>query len=306
MMGLLQFRAANRAVVRSWEAAGDFPPAWTTMADLERVTDTCIERLREERTRRAALASPGRRLADGLDAVLRTDAVEYLDRPDVSADDKLREVKSLHFMNVLIGSYRRFADALWGPLRRIHEEQGRPARVLELASGSGEFTLWLAERARARGLPVEVTGSDIVEEYVDNARVVAGRRGLGARFRVVNAFDMSALDEGEYDLAFIAQSVHHFSPGQLAMVIAQSMRVASGGFRAVDGFRGLRTLVGASLVGAVGSLRARRHHMVYDAFISGRKFFAEAELELIGRIAAPGHRSKVRTLVPTHTLLQVE
>lgn len=298
---LQQFRL-TRAILDDWEAAGAFPAPWASMAELEAATNSAVERLYDERDQRASGIG---RVRAFLDRALRTDAVEYLDRESVSEADKYREVRALDRVNRAIWAYRRFLRVLAPFIRGAARDRGRPARLLELASGSGEFTLALAEAAQREGLPVEVTGSDIVEYYVDNGNASAQRRGLDVRFRRINAFDMGDVDAGDYDLVFIAQSVHHFSPGQVAMMIAQSRRIAGHGFVAVDGQRALHMLPLTGFVGAVGMAISQRHHMAYDAIVSGRRFYGHAELEIAARSAAPQATITVRNAFPFYTVLTV-
>ena len=73
---------------------------------------------------------------------------------------KLAIALGLHLMNVVSASYLRFFELIAPMLRQVEERHGRPARVLELASGSGGFAIALASLAARRGLRVEVTGSE--------------------------------------------------------------------------------------------------------------------------------------------------
>jgi SAM-dependent methyltransferase len=173
---------------------------------------------------------------------------------------------------------------------------------LELASGSGEFSLGVARLARKRGLDVEITGSDYVEEYVRAAAENARRRGSEARFRVLDAFDFAGRCEpGEFDIVFVAQSLHHFSPGQLAKIIAQSRTVATTAFVGVDGLRSLRVLAVFPLLAA--SALSRR--FLHDAVVSARKFYSDAELAIVGRIAAADARVETATRQPGFSILTV-
>jgi len=302
---VLQQSTLSRHLIDAFEDRPEFPPAWKTMAQLEATADAWVARLHAEKQQTAAGQGGLARLRERLDSLIRTDRTEYLDRDDVSDADKVREIHALHQINRILMNYHRFAAVLAPHIRGVAKDAGRPARILELASGSGEFTLALAERAKQQGLPAAVTGSDIVEAYVDRANARAARRGLDVDFRVINAFDMSNVDAGAYDLVFIAQSVHHFSPGQLAMIVAQSHRIATRGFIAVDGQRSLFVLGMTGLMGLTGSLMSRRHHMLHDALVSGCRFYSEGELELIARIAAPSATVSVGTSFPSYTVLRV-
>src|SRR5688500_3469227 len=119
--------------------------AGSSPTDLERVVDDGIARFR--RTRRDAARGAGRvaQLVEAVDRALRTDAVEYLDRPDYPEHKKLAIVRKIHIANVVTRSYRRFFTTLAPILREVTAREGRPARLLELAGGSGGFAIAIAE-----------------------------------------------------------------------------------------------------------------------------------------------------------------
>lgn len=298
---MLQLAELNRRAAAALEAEGGWPPAWGSMAELEARADEAVKRLRARRLEMARRGSWALAWRAALERRLDTDAVEFLDRPDVPEGERLAIVRKLHVLNRALLSYQRFLSVLRPHILEIARETGRPARLLELASGSGEFTLELGRLAERRGLPVQLTGSDIVQAYVEDADYRALTQGVPVRFRQLNAFDLGCLQPGEVDLLFIAQSVHHFTPGQLARMIAEGQRAGARRFIAVDGRRSLFLLGFLPLVTAVGLDRRFMH----DSFVSARRFFAEAELALIARVAAPGARVEVRRSEPAFSILTV-
>ncbi len=250
--------------------------------------EAAIRELRSTRLRRARDAGLLPYAAARLDRWIHTDAPEHLDDPDVPEALKLRLVRALHLFNRAIGAYDRFFDIL-----RPHLDATRPVRVLELASGSGEFAMALATRARRHGLPVEVCGSDIVQAQVDHARREASRRGVDVAFARIDATDGEAIARQRPDVVFVAHSVHHFPPGLLARVIAASTDAAPV-FVAVDGRRSLAKL--ALIPGPTWLVPWTPHF--HDSFLTARKLYADDELALIAHIAAPDARVEVRHTRP--------
>ena len=288
---MLQFRALNRRVLARLE-----PPDF---GDLDARVDRQVALLRAGRRQAAKRLLP--RLLEGFDRALRTDAVERVDCADVSEERKLCIVGALDRLNRLLRSYERWLDALAPLIRRVNAV-GRPARVLELACGYGEFTLICAELATKKGLRVVITGSDVVPAYLQHAENQAKVREAAAEFRLVNALDMTELADDSFDVAFIGQSLHHFTPGQIAVMVADCQRVCTTGFVAVDGRRSLLLLASAPLYGA---LRVRSLDFVHDALLSARKFYSEPELELIARMAAPDADVELRASHPGYSVLRV-
>jgi 2-polyprenyl-3-methyl-5-hydroxy-6-metoxy-1,4-benzoquinol methylase len=267
-------------------------------SSLERDAGRVVLDVRRARRARAASRWLPYRLAVAADDALRTDRPEHLDEPDYPADRKLAMVRALHRMNQLAGSYGRFLDILEPHLRAAAAKRGGPARALELASGSGELTLALATRAAKRGLAVEVTGSDYVPAVVAAARARAAARGVPVQFEVLNAFDLEREATGRFDVVFTVQSMHHFSPGQLATIVAQSSRVATTAFVGIDG---RRSAVLLAALPAVTALTAQRD-FIHDAWLSARKFYPADELRALAQLAAPTSASSVTARGPFSVL----
>jgi 2-polyprenyl-3-methyl-5-hydroxy-6-metoxy-1,4-benzoquinol methylase len=299
---MLQLHDLNaRARTALDEARVLFSPG-ASGAELESHVDATIAKLRAERTRRAREVGGFARVAEALDRTLRTDAVEYLDRPDVSEKKKLSIVRGVHVMNTVSLSYRRFLTFLRPEIEAITKRTGRPARILELASGAGGFALALASLAKKRGLEVEVTGSDIVPLYVTTATKAATARGIPATFRLIDALDMSAIDTGAYDIVFIAQSTHHFSPGQIARMIRESRRVATTSFVSIDGWRSLHMVA----IVAGTSILSMQPALIHDAVVTARKFYSEPELRLFAQLAVPEANVHIARIWPLNSVLRVE
>lgn len=293
----LQTHRLDRALLRERPA----PPPWHTMDELDAVTDAAIDRLRDARLARArGLAA----LSARLDAAARTDTTEHMDRDDLPPAVRQMMVRRLHAFTRHAMSHPRFIHMLRPIVRRLATDAGRPVRALELASGSGELALALTELAQRAHLPLQIDGSDVARPFVDLANTTAARRGLSTRFRPINAFDLEhAVDPGRYDLVFIVQAVHHFTPGQLARMIAQTARAGARTFVAIDGRRSLRTLVALPFLMAL----YRSRHLIHDGWISARRFYADAELELIATTAAPdARRITVRPHEPGFVQLTVD
>lgn len=299
---MLQLRRLNREALAQLDPQ---PPPETAREDgeaLQAFVDDAVERLRQTRREIAERSSnPLTRLRARVDELVRVDTTEYMDRPEFPADEKQRLVDILHTFNRILMTYRRFLLDLQPVVEAAARRHGRPARVLELASGAGEFALELAQLARGKGLPVEVTGSDIVPEYVAQASEKARSRGLDVRFVELNAFDLGDLAGEGYDAIFIGQAMHHFSPGQLARMIAQAGRV-SRHFLGIDGRRGLTTL---GFVPPSSALFGNRYFW-HDAVVSARRFYSEPELSLVARLAAPKARVSARERPPGLSLLRVD
>ncbi|MEW5734069.1 MAG: class I SAM-dependent methyltransferase [Thermodesulfobacteriota bacterium] len=299
---MLQMNNAARAAQEALEIRKLFPPAWESMGQLRRAVDAWMADWLAERSRQARDQGLAARAEDALDRRIRTDLPEHTDNPAVSDARKLRIVRSLHRTNIALGVYRNYADVLLPVLKKTAERLGREVKVLELASGSGGMAMHLARTCARRNLPVSVTGSDYVPQVVDGANERALQKGNPARFRLVNAFAMDALSDGEYDVIYITGTMHHFSPGSLAVIMAQSRRVATSHFIGLDGLRSLGLLL---FLPAVHVLTLLPDH-VHDAWLTARKFYSLFELGLIARMALPGVPVSARHSFPDVSVLTAD
>jgi len=278
----------------------DFPPSWKAMEELEDVTDDWMKRWLSKRSHNARKHGLFTLLSDYVDKIIRAALPEHTGNPDVSSKRKLKIVRSLHRTNLLLGVYRNYIKILTPLIMEVAAIRNRPVRLLELASGSGEMAMNLARLAQKRNLPVEVTGSDYVEDVVKDAERRAVKRAIEVNFHTINAFDMGELSQGQYDIFLVIGTMHHFTPGQLAVIIAQSKKFAGSAFVGIDGYRSIPLLLWLPIVHFLTFLLDHIH----DAWLTARKFYSLFELEHIANIAAPDAQITVAHSFPGLSVLK--
>ncbi len=265
--------------------------------ELERIAERALQSMRGEALEIASKQGVSKRILAEVHAWwIDTDAEEYLDDPEFDPALRVRVLAHLDAMNEILGSYRVFFDAM----RPLFRPSG-VTRILDLAAGHGGFALEAARIARAEGLQLELTASDVKDEYLEIGRTVAAEEQLGVDFVLQDALDLSNISRGEYDIITCTQSLHHFRPGLVAVMLAEALRVAGRGVVFVDGFP---SLLGAAAVGSLCLLRYADAAFAHDAVVSFRRFFAPEELELMAKLTRRGDRAEVRCLSPGHTLVR--
>ena len=115
-----------------------------------------------------------------------------------------------------------------------------------------------------------------------------------------DALDLKNLAPGSYDVLTCMQSLHHFSPGQVAVMFSEAARVAARGVIFLDGTRSALAAVG---LGGLGLFRYRDPDFVHDALVSFRRFFVAEELELLAQLGPWGGGASARWIAPGHCLL---
>jgi hypothetical protein len=243
-----------------------------------------------------------------LDSLVWTKKIEYLDQDRFSFAVKRKIVKALNFKNDLFGTYSTSFKILAPMIKKINEEEKRPARILELAAGMGDFATKLMVFAQKHSLQVKITSSDIVPEYMDEASKEAKKKGFSTdqvEFKIIDAYALDQLPPRSYDIAFTLHSLHHFTPGQLCRMIAGSQKIVTTSFIGIDGYRGLLNLAFIISTGSLGSLFNASFMHAHDATLSGRKMYAHKQLEMIARIGCPQSSIMNQHLKPGLTLLSV-
>lgn len=305
---MLQMKKLNNAITGELLSQSSLRKPSTSkdlvMSELEPWVNQKVAQLRLRRNEKAVEEGGLSRFVESLDRCVLTDKPELIDRDDFPEHKKVRIIRALHRQNQLLNTYGRTLNHLLPLILRVNEEENRTATILELGSGSGDFALSLAEEINQRGIDAAVTASDLLPEYVEEGNRRAEKKGVDVDFIQLNAFDMQKIPSQSFDIVFIAQSIHHFSPGQLAMMIAQSARVMKKVFVGIDGYRSLGVL---GLLSAIwGPTVLFDSSIFHDAFTSARKFYSNAELEFIARLAVPNLDPMVYTLNPGFSVLRVD
>lgn len=127
-----------------------------------------------------------------------------MDEPGLEPERHARALVALARVNrVSLASER-----VWEDVVRLHRRERRPIRVLDVACGGGDVIRRVSQRARRRGVPVEMHGCDINAVALETAR---GSDGDDAPLRF---FELDVRRDGlpsGYDLICSSLFLHHLS-----------------------------------------------------------------------------------------------
>lgn len=240
-----------------------------------------------------------------LDHITWTNAREHIDDPEFAIKLKHEIIQGLHLKNVLFNTYKKTIDILRPLISEINQKENRPARLLELGSGVGKLTMAIYEEFKKSTLQIELTGSDIVPEYVQAATAESSEKNYAIDFKVIDAYQLDQLEESTYDIIFTLHSMHHFKPEELAVIMAGAQNVATRAFIGVDGYRGLGNLFFMMMSGGGKSLLSFNSAFFHDSFISGRKMYSAKQLEIIAKLACPHSTIIARNMRPGLSSIQI-
>lgn len=137
-----------------------------------------------------------------------------MDDPGLDPVEHARALKGLRRIN----AWSRSDAILWPALRDLARGLERPIRVLDVATGSGDVPLRLAERFRKAGLAADLSGCDVSPVAVSAAKA----NGLTAFAHDVLT---TPLPTG-YDAVTSSLFLHHLDPADARTLLA---RMAAGG-----------------------------------------------------------------------------
>jgi len=295
---MLQLKTAGFKVLGNLRSSENFSSGFLNMDELNLKADEAVARFLDERFAVSQELGGVFFLLELLDNAIRTSDKELMDKPNLPESEKLDMVQALDRQNVMMQLYPRYIDTLLPLITEVAERTKREVRVLELASGAGGLAFALAETAEQKNLDVRITASDIVPAFIEEGNGIAAKKKLAVSFRLLNAFDLTELEMGEFDIVVMAQSLHHFTPGQLAVIIAQSARYATTAFVGIDGYRSMLLTGGVPLIASLQGIGS----FTLDGLTSARKFYSELELDIISEIATGRREQRVECSWPFSVL----
>ncbi|MEI7695130.1 MAG: class I SAM-dependent methyltransferase [Chlorobium sp.] len=286
---MLQLKKEGELALANLRKSGEFPPAWHTMEELESNTNTVVARFLEERLKVSQQLGATSFLAELADRALRTTEKEWMDESGLDESKRVEMVKALDRQNSMMRLYPRYVTLLLSLLEELATREQRQVSILELACGSGGLAIALAEEAQRRGLSLSVTASDIVPKFIEEGQREATKKKLPLSFQLLNAFALPEFSTGSFDLMVISQSLHHFTPGQLAIIIAQAAMHTTTAFVGIDGYRSILLTGGVPLMASLQGIPS----FALDGLTSARKFYSELELDIIAETATKKRKHTV-------------
>ena len=222
----------------------------------------------------------GNPLAQLWDRMVYREGAELSDDPTCPMAERAHVLHTLDRLNRHTHSYKRWAQLL-APL--MAQTTDRPVRLVDLAAGAGGFALALK---RTLGHRVQITATDLVDEYLDLGRLHARQQNLQVDFARQDATDLAPLAQQRVDIFTATQCLHHFPPGMAARMLGEALRAARVGVCFIDGERGA---VPAALMSAFMAVYGRSWPVVHDTGVSFRRMYVAEEMRLLALLAPTGN-----------------
>lgn len=202
-----------------------------------------------------------------------------MDSPALARSAHVRALRGLARLNRL----SRAARIVWPSLRSLAVNQsggppGRAIRVLDVATGSGDIPIALAQRARRAGLAFDWHAADLSERALGEAAARATRAGVALRTFVADA--VRGPLPGRYDAVICSLFLHHLDPPDAEAALAHLAGAAERLLIVCD-LR--RTRPGLALAACVPPIVTRSDVVRYDAVASARAAYTADEMRAMAQ-----------------------
>lgn len=200
---------------------------------------------------------------------------EQMDLPQPVSRELEIDLQNLVRINRNFGGHRLIRHFL-----RRWLKPGKPWRVLDLCTASGDIPRLIVDFARRRGIEVTVDAVDF-----QSATLEIARRHSAAypeiTFREGDARTVSG-EAHSYDFVICSLALHHFSEEDAVLVLRRCRELARGPVLVADLRRGWSAGLGVWLI---TELLYREPMTKFDARLSVRRAFSDLELAGLARRA---------------------
>ncbi len=205
-----------------------------------------------------------------------------MDDPSLPAADHDAALRGLARLNFVARSHA----VLWPRLvllARASNRSGRPLRVLDVATGSGDLPLAMAHRARGLGLDIRWSVCDVSAHALDVARGRAEQAGFAF---AAHRLDATVDELPATDVSICSLFVHHLDPPQVVGLLRGMQRASSMalGVNDLD-----RSRLGYALAWLASRVLTRSPVVHVDALLSVRAGFRPTEIAHLAHEAGLGH-----------------
>jgi 2-polyprenyl-3-methyl-5-hydroxy-6-metoxy-1,4-benzoquinol methylase len=202
---------------------------------------------------------------------------ELMDQPGLDRETHRRALDGLRAANAI----SRTSQVIWRGIREagIFPDNGRPLRILDIATGGGDVVIGVARLAARHGVAIETYGCDVSATAIEYAQSVASQSKLaGTKFFQLNAL-VEPLPEG-YDVLMSTLFFHHLGNDDAQQLLGRMAKSARRCILVDDLYR---TRLGYFYAWAGGRLLTRSHIVHTDGPLSVSAAFTIPEFRQLAQ-----------------------
>lgn len=250
---------------------------------LEDFVDQGFQRFQQARVL-ARTNSWKQRVGLRLDQWVAKDEEEYLERGDLSLEERVSLVEGLSRLNQRSGYNRVFLQELRNLIFRLPKPSGlfrQPLKILDLGAGGGGMLKAIDRWSRREGFLVDLAGIDLSLGFAKLTEYCLARQGISVKIYQGDACQLDNFEDSSFDLVISSYVVHHVrTPGKVACLFSEARRVARLGWLIADFDR---RLYGPWFAGMAGMLFGASWVLNADGIKSIRRAYRADEINFILR-----------------------
>jgi 2-polyprenyl-3-methyl-5-hydroxy-6-metoxy-1,4-benzoquinol methylase len=154
----------------------------------------------------------------------RIEQQELLDQGEGTVEEIRQNLRDMHRVNRWLGGHAALRRFLLPRMRQA--ANGRPLRILDVATGAGHTPVTIAQWARRQKIPVTIVALDA------NPRLLGMALDQLDHYPEIRKLSADARDlpfePGSFDFVISTQFLHHLNPEGLAVTLKAIARVSRG------------------------------------------------------------------------------
>ena len=152
-----------------------------------------------------------------------------MDNPSLDQREHFHALDGLQRLN----RWTKLIDLVWRPIEQMaRENPASSLRILDIATGSADVPIQLAQRAERRGIRLEVEASDISPQAIQFAEDNSQKSKVSIKFHHLDVLS-EPIPDG-YDVIMCSTFLHHLTTEQAEIVLAKMIEAAAQKIVVVD------------------------------------------------------------------------
>jgi 2-polyprenyl-3-methyl-5-hydroxy-6-metoxy-1,4-benzoquinol methylase len=209
--------------------------------------------------------------------MIRTRIAEIMDDPQLDPKRHQAALRGLERLNTFSAGLSVISQPIEALSRDVN---GRPLRILDIASGGGDLPIGLAALALKTGLPLEVVGSDCSATAIAFAQEKARQLNQNVKFIHLNALN-DALPS-DFDIISTSLFTHHLDPEEVINLLRKAY-LATRSLVIVNDLE--RSAINFGLVWVATRLLTQSDVVWHDGPVSVRASYTQSEFQELAKQA---------------------
>tara|TARA_Y100000589_G_scaffold312144_1_gene332203 strand:- start:1744 stop:2442 length:699 start_codon:yes stop_codon:yes gene_type:complete len=220
---------------------------------------------------------------------------EMMDDPDLDDHHHREALAGLHRINIFSGVEK----TIWPLIRNLFHGDSSSLSLLDIACGSGEIPIKLAQRASSLGFHLDLAGCDFSPLARQVALEKSNTANLKMKYQSIDVRQGSLAAMGQFDVVMCNLFLHHLEEHAAIHVLREASKITKR-LLIVNDIR--RDWINLILAKTVPRILTRSKVVHVDAVRSVRAAYSESEFRMLANNAGLPN-ARLRTVFPKRMIL---